>query len=93
MKALIKATFTMVVDMRNDFDPEGPFEDEKDWVEFWANGSSACMERLVRQLVEEEEAVGEGCCFTCHRLDVEYLREATEDDEERYTPNYFDRYR
>ena len=75
---VIRASFEMVYSVPRGWD--------KDQIEFHLNESSACMSRLVEQLMEEEEAVGEGACFTCHRKETRYLRDATEADHDRLVP-------
>lgn len=53
-------------------------------VEFWLT-ESHCLGNEVMQLAEEHEAV-KGTCFICHRAEVKYIREATEEDIKRLIP-------
>ena len=56
-----------------------------DWdehqIEFFFNESCHCSGNEIQQLADEDNRVPHSC-VSCFRTEVEYLREATEDDKD-----------
>jgi hypothetical protein len=69
---------TVVIRATIDYVIEVPEFWDKDNIEFHRNGSSWCASNFVSELEELDKNVGCLCSF----VDFEYVREATEDDEE-----------
>lgn len=68
---VIRATIEYVVDIPEDWD--------RDQVEFHRNEGSWCSSNFINEMKTLEERIGCLCSLT----DFEYIREATEEDEER----------
>jgi len=65
---------------------EFPDDNTEEQSDFFLNESSACSSRYIEQLAQQEEIVGEGCCFSCSHFDGKYIRWATDGDISRLTP-------
>ena len=70
---VVELKIRMVVRMPRSFDVDS--------INFAMNGSSACSQRYIDQLYREGNQK-ENICTVCHRMDMEYLREATQKDHE-----------
>ncbi len=78
---------TVVVEFKTQMVITMPAVWDTEMINFSMNGSSACMSRYVDQLYEETNQE-ENICHICHRSEMSFIREATEQDHEtlRYIP-------
>ena len=72
---VVELKIRMVVRMPQSFDVDS--------INFAMNGSSACSQRYIDQLYKEGHQE-ENLCSVCHRMEMEYMREATQEDHEQY---------
>ena len=72
---------TVVVEMTIQYVISVPANWDKDTIEFHRNDSSFCSSNDIKQ-IHEESTRFPNMCTTCRRVDVTYLREATEKDHE-----------
>lgn len=72
---VVELTVRMVIDMPRVWDA--------DMINFSMNDSSACTSRYFDQLFVESNQ-SPNLCTTCHRTEMTYLRDATENDHETF---------
>lgn len=70
---------TVVVEMKIRYVVEVPQCWDEDFINFHRGESSYCLGNDIQQLTEEEKRIP-NICTICHRAEVHYLREATEQD-------------
>jgi hypothetical protein len=70
---------TVVVELKINMVITMPQCFNEDLINFSMNGSSACSQRYIDQLYEEGNQE-DGVCTACDRMEMKYLREATEQD-------------
>jgi len=74
---------TVVVELRIELVVTEPESFDPSLIEFGFNESSSCQTNIISKLAEMVERLDDAGECPCGLIEVKYLREATEEDEER----------